>query len=162
MGNIYGAKTTKNKLIDIYIFGEKCQYFFADAYFGEYLSPTFESIISNFNVIPLIKSCRASVRTFLGQFFMSFRMVLVFLMIVMFFLSPGNKTGSGLESHWKSQKCQNFTKFQFASKNCYRCCAQPSSVAKLHVWCCQGGVFIDFYCFLKAKHLIFGSIGAHF
>ena len=99
MGDIYGAKTTKNELIDIYTFGEKCQYFFADAYFRAYLSPTFESIISNFIVIPLIKSCRASVRTSLGQFFMNFRMVLVFLMIVMFFLSPGNKTGSGLESH---------------------------------------------------------------
>ena len=96
MGDIYGARETRNELIDIYIFGEKCQYFSPDAYFGAYLSPTFESIISNFNVIPLIKSCRASERTSLGQFFMNFRMVLVILMIIMFFLSPGNKTGSGL------------------------------------------------------------------
>ena len=99
MGDIYGAKTTKNELIDIYTFGEKCQYFFADAYFGAYLSATFESIICNFKVIPLIKSCRASVRTSLGQFFLNFQMVVLLLMIVTFFLSPGNKTGSGLESH---------------------------------------------------------------
>ena len=98
----------------------------------------------------------ASVRTSLGQFFLNFQMVVLLLMIVTFFLSPGNKIGLGLESHWKFQKCQNFTKIQFASINCYRCCTQPSSLAKLHVWWCQGGVFIGSYCFLRPKVPIFG------
>ena len=67
--------------------------------FWAYLSPTFESLIKDLSLIPIWKTCRASLRTSLAQSFMNFQMVLVLLTIVMFFLSPGNKTVSELESH---------------------------------------------------------------
>ena len=67
--------------------------------FWAYLSPTFESPINDLSLIPILKTCMAFLRTSLGQFFLNFQMVLVLLTIVMFFLSPGNKTVSELESH---------------------------------------------------------------
>ena len=125
----------------------------------------FESHINDWNdwnVIPLLMSCRAYVKTSMVHFFMNFQIVIVLLTLVMFFMSPGNKTGSGQESHWKWPKCQNFTNFRFHQIVSIYNCSQSPSVARIYVWGYQEGVSMDSNGVLNAKNPIFSVVGAHF